>query len=99
MTRLLRIPLIIALGVLFTSCSQLRPHIAVQNRYTREMFNHAVENDSTEPDFILITVVDVHSGQRRVICTTAPNLLSAVCIRENLAYDDAALRRAREIVL
>lgn len=43
-----------------------------------KMFCSALENDSTEPNYIVVTVKDKSSGKRIEICTEAPLILGAL---------------------
>ncbi len=57
----------------------------VQNR---AHFRAALDNTSTSPSFVLITVVDGRSGARRTGCTIAGFLLHAIATEEGIYCTD-----------
>jgi hypothetical protein len=67
--------------------------------YTETMFQAALKNDSTAPDYVLITVQDTKTKTSRVICVTA-NFLEGAIIREyGLSYSDGNMLKAKKIIL
>jgi len=62
-------------------------------------FVQAIENRSTSPSYILITVVDDNTNAKRVVCTVAPFLLGAIQRERQISYDDAASSKVMRIAL
>ncbi len=97
MLRPLYIVFSLALAAL-ASCAHPRP-ISDQSRYTDAMFLRAIQNGSTAPDFVLITVVDVRNRTTRVVCTEAPFLEGALHREFAIPYDKGGQLRVRELAL
>lgn len=55
-------------------------------RQSSESFNKAILNESTSPSYVMITLIDAESQQRRLVCVTANLLLGAIG-RENRSGD------------
>ncbi len=51
-------------------------------------FRAAVENGSTSPSFVLVTILDGRSGKQRTGCTMAGFLLHAIAMEERLDRRD-----------
>jgi hypothetical protein len=68
-------------------------------RQSSERFSAAIHNDSTSPDYVLITVVDDATGQARTGCNTANLLLGAIHMEYGLAYDAAGIANAKNVAL
>jgi len=81
--------LIAALGITPATASYQQPD---------DQFRAALENNSTSPSFILITIRDARDGSARTGCTLAPFLLGAIHKENALPYNEegqnAALRIA-----
>jgi hypothetical protein len=74
----------------FVLCLGLHIALAAElpdSRYSMEMFRTAIKNHSTSPSYILITVVDAVTGDRRTICIEAPALLGALHRTARIPYD------------
>jgi hypothetical protein len=67
--------------------------------YTSDLFARALANDSTAPDYVLITVVDSKTNAERSVCTTANLFLGAVHREHGLGYTEADIKRAKAIAL
>ena len=67
--------------------------------YRYELFARALENLSTSPDYVLITVVDPKTHAERTVCTTANLFLGAIHREHGLGYAEADIRRAMAIAL
>jgi hypothetical protein len=87
-----------------------KPHIEklLLTRSTREsardlllqdLFIRAIRNESTAPNYVLITVVDDKIKKHRVACIEAPFLLGAIHTERNLSYDKENIKRAIDIAL
>jgi hypothetical protein len=63
------------------------------------LFRTAIEDESTAPYFLLVTIVDDSTGISRPICTTANLFLGAIHIEYNLNYDGAGELEGQRIAL
>jgi hypothetical protein len=67
--------------------------------YTEEMFQTALKNDSTAPNYVLITVRDANTKTSRMICVTT-NLLEGAIEREyGLSSSDSDILKEKQILL
>jgi hypothetical protein len=98
MVRLCRISLLLAATNVLASCVTPRP-IPPVSRYSEAMFVRALDNDSTAPDFALITVVDAHDGKTQTVCTEASALKGALHMEFAIPYDDVGVRRVHDLAL
>jgi hypothetical protein len=55
----------------------------------RALFKRALENDSTAPSYVLITLVSADGRSRREICIPAPFLLGAITRERHIDYGKA----------
>jgi hypothetical protein len=67
--------------------------------YTNDLFARALANDSTAPDYVLITVVDPKTREERSVCTTSNLFLGAIHREHGLGYADPDIKRAKAIAL
>jgi hypothetical protein len=67
--------------------------------YTDDLFARALENESTAPDYVLISVIDPDTHTKRIVCTTANLFLGAIHREHGLGYTEADRKRAKEIAL
>jgi hypothetical protein len=72
-------------GMAAIGSAAMAQHVFVQNQ---AQFRAALENTSTSPSFILITVIDGRSGARRTGCTTAGFLLHAIANEDGIDRAD-----------
>jgi hypothetical protein len=70
-----------------------------QPGYTDDMYRRGLDNQSTAPLFVLVTLVDPKAGSERTACVDAPFLLGAIHIEYRLSYDEAGTTKAMEIAL
>lgn len=98
MSRLSHISFIVGVALIISSCAQTRP-VSVESRYTSAMFVRALDNSSTAPDFVLITVVDARSGETRIVCTLASGLEGALHMEFGIPYDETGVRRVHDLAL
>ena len=63
------------------------------------LYVRALKNQSTAPNYVLITLVDKRTGSSRVACTEAPFLLGAIHQEHELAYDENGERKAMSLAL
>jgi hypothetical protein len=68
-------------------------------QYNDHLFRQALSNDSTAPDYVLITAMDSTTHTRRTICTTANALLGALHREYSIGYDAVGQKRIKEIAL
>jgi hypothetical protein len=61
------------------------------------MFARALANQSTAPDYVLITVVDARDGAARIVCTAAPFLEGALHMEFDIPYDEAGEHRVHDM--
>jgi hypothetical protein len=66
---------------------------------SQQSFEAAIENASTAPSYVLITVVDDRENTKRSTCTTSNFLLGAIHREYRLGYDKEGVARARGIAL
>ena len=71
-------------------CGALKP---------KDHFASAIENNSTSPNYVLVTIVNEVTKETRLICTPAPFLLGALHKEHHLAYDAAGSGKAKELAL
>jgi hypothetical protein len=64
-----------------------------------ELFTRAIQNNSTAPNYVLITVINDRTKEARLLCTEAPFLLGAIHIERQISYDDAGCRRVKDLAL
>jgi hypothetical protein len=64
-----------------------------------DLFRRALENHSTAPSYVLITLVSANGQSRREVAIPAPFLLGAIHTEHHLKYDDAGMARAMQIAL
>jgi hypothetical protein len=65
----------------------------------RSLFESALENESTSPSYVLITVIDENSGGRSVVCTEAPFLLGALHRELGADYGQEGVARVKAAAL
>ena len=75
------ISFLLVVGILFAAPAHADDAVAWA------LYERAIKNGSTSPDYVLITVVNAGSGSRRTICVEASFLLGAIQ-REKLASND-----------
>lgn len=73
------------------------PVVRVESRYTHAMFVHALENNSTAPDFALFTVIDDRGKTERLGCTDARFLMGALHMEFALPSDKDGQQRAHAL--
>src|SRR6185295_17580104 len=61
------------------------------------MYRRALEDNTTAPLYVLISLHDDATGSEREVCVSAPFLLGAIHIEYELGYDEADIRKALEI--
>jgi hypothetical protein len=62
--------------------------------YTEAMYRTALEDVSTSPLFVLVTLHDKNAGTDREVCIPAPFLLGAIITERGLGYSEGGLREA-----
>jgi hypothetical protein len=62
-------------------------------------FSSALDDDSTNDHFVLVTIEDGTSGSVKTGCVEASLLLRAIHIENDLAYDTKGVNRARQLAL
>jgi hypothetical protein len=62
-------------------------------------FKIAIEDETTAPYYVIVTIVNDSTGTSREVCTEAPFLLGAVHIEKNIAYTERGCQRVQNIVL
>ena len=67
--------------------------------YSESLFARALANDSTAPDYVLITVVDPKTHAERTVCRTANLFFGAIHREYGLGYTEAEIKRAKAIAL
>lgn len=63
------------------------------------LFRRALENHSSAPNYVLITLVSADGSHRRAVCIPAPFLLGAIDREHHLTGDEAGGAKALEIAL
>ncbi len=63
------------------------------------LFRRALENASTAPSYVLITLISADGHGRRDVCVPAPFLLGAIHREYHLGYDGAGQKKAMDIAL
>jgi hypothetical protein len=87
-------------GILCLLTLLFAPVIAMaQSGYTDDIYRRGLDNESTAPLFVLVTLVDPRSGAERTACVEAPFLLGAIHIEYGLPYDEAGSAKAMAIAL
>jgi len=66
---------------------------------SNDLFARALSNYSTAPNFVLITVVDDNTQKSSQVCTVGNFLLGAIHRERGLPYDNAGVKKARDIAL
>jgi hypothetical protein len=64
-----------------------------------DLFTKAIQNHSTAPNYVLITVVDDNNKQQKLVCTEAPFLLGAIHRERQIFCDEAGSAEVEEIAL
>jgi hypothetical protein len=64
-----------------------------------DLFTRAIQNDSTAPNYVLITVVNDKTKEARSVCTEAPFLLGAIHRERQISYDNAGVRKVKDLAL
>jgi hypothetical protein len=64
-----------------------------------ELFRRAIANETTAPNFVLISLVTDGDRTKRMVAIPAPFLLGAIHSEYHLAYDWKGETRAKEIAL
>lgn len=59
-----------------------------------DLFRRAIMNESTAPNYVLITVVNGTTNETQLVCTVAPFLLGAIHEEYKIPYDDTGCRNA-----
>lgn len=68
------------------------PLFAHAGTYSDDLFARALANDSTAPDYVLITVVDPQTHTKRPVCTTANLFLGAIHCEHGPGYTEAEIK-------
>lgn len=63
------------------------------------MFRRAMANQSTSPNFVLVTIRDARRGSTRLVCVEAPFLEGALQREHRLDSSDAGRRQLRHLIL
>jgi hypothetical protein len=79
----------VALLLLLVSVSAL-----AQPGYTDSMYRRALENESTAPSYVLVSLRNDEAELARLVCIPAPFLLGAIHAEYHLGYDDSGSRQA-----
>jgi hypothetical protein len=69
------------------------------SRYTDGMFRAALANDSTAPNYVLVTIRDGRNRSSRLVCIEAPFLEGALHREHGLDYSESGQRRVRQLIL
>jgi hypothetical protein len=64
-----------------------------QTNYTEAMYRRALDNQSTSPSFVLVTLRD-NADTRRLVCIPASFVLGAIHTEYHLDYDENGQRKA-----
>jgi hypothetical protein len=64
-----------------------------------ELFTRAIQNDSTAPNYVLITVVNDKTKEAGLVCTEAPFLLAAIHRERQITYDHPGVRKVKDLAL
>jgi hypothetical protein len=62
-------------------------------------FLAAVDNPTSSPSYVLLTVVDGRNGEAKTGCTLAVFLLGAMHLERHLDYSDGSVREVRDLVV
>jgi len=74
--------------------------VQIVNDITKyQMFLSALGNDSTSPNYILITVTNLTDNKTKEICTLASFLEGAVHIEKHIAYGRKSLAKVKNILM
>lgn len=68
------------------------------SRYTDAMFRAALENHSTAPNYVLVTIRDGRDGSSRLVCVEAPFLEGALHREHALDYSESGERRVQQLL-
>jgi hypothetical protein len=64
-----------------------------------ESYRAAIDNDSTSPYFVMITVTDRNAKTIKTRCVPGTFLLGAIHVENRLPYDVSGMSKARDIAL
>lgn len=64
-----------------------------------ELFAKAIQNRSTAPNYVLVTIVNDNTKEVRQGCVLAPFLLGALHDEQQIPYDAASIRKVEELAL
>ena len=70
-----------------------------QPSYTDSMYRRALENESTAPSYVLVSLRDDVAGSERLVCVPAPFLLGAIHFEYHFGFDAAGSRQALALAL
>ena len=62
------------------------------------MFLAALENESTAPNYVLITVTDLKTNETKEICTEAPFIEGTMHRELNLGHDKESIKKVMEVL-
>jgi hypothetical protein len=88
----------------FTSCALLTllaiisTPAAQASRYTDGMFRAAIANESTAPNYVLVTIRDERNDSSRLVCIEAPFLEGALHREHGIDYSESGQRRVRQLI-
>jgi hypothetical protein len=63
------------------------------------LFTKAILDESTEPYYVLVTVVNDSTKTNQTVCTEAPFLLGAIHLEQNIPYSDSGSKVVQSIAL
>jgi hypothetical protein len=69
------------------------------DKYSDDMYRRALENRSTAPMFVLITLHNPQTGTDRAVCIQAPFLLGAIHRERHIEYDEKGSNEALRVAL
>jgi hypothetical protein len=64
-----------------------------------EMFIVAIENESTAPNYVLVTVTNLNNNQTKEICTEAAFLNGAIHRELNIGYNEKSEKKVKGILI
>lgn len=88
-----------AKNILFLGILALSAAAHAEDSTAYRLFERAIKNDSTSPNFVLVKVVDDKARKTEVICTEAPFLLGAIHREHGLPNDASGTQKATALAL
>jgi len=91
--------LVLGMSLTFAAVAALGASGKPVQQQSQESYEAAIQNRSTAPSYVLITVIDDTTGSSRTGCITANFLEGAIHFEYDLPFDESGIKKAMAMLL